>query len=166
MTKYLFCFIYLSLERGEARKKERARNIDVWEIKQLIASHLPQLGSWPATQECALTGNRTGDLSVHRLVLNPLSHTSQDQNMFNIIIFLLKKYICIRLYTFTWVFSTFTKCLLQASYEVNGSEHEICLSSWSWQASYGQQKLNQWPQLCSMLPHMKHFRVGRCELGR
>ena len=33
----------------------------------------PQLGTWPATQACALTGNRTGDL----LVINPLSHTSQ-----------------------------------------------------------------------------------------
>ena len=44
-------------------------------------SHLPhpQLGTWPATQACALTGNRTGDLFVHRLGLNPLSHTSQGQ---------------------------------------------------------------------------------------
>ena len=24
----------------------------------------PQLGTWPATRACALTGNRTGDLSV------------------------------------------------------------------------------------------------------
>ena len=37
----------------------------------------PQLGTWPATQACALTGNRTSDLSVCRLALNPLSHTSQ-----------------------------------------------------------------------------------------
>ena len=26
-------------------------------------SHTPHLGTWPATQPCALTGNRTGDLS-------------------------------------------------------------------------------------------------------
>ena len=31
----------------------------------------------PATLACALTGNQTGDLSVRRPVLNPLSHTSQ-----------------------------------------------------------------------------------------
>ena len=37
----------------------------------------PQLGTWPATQACALTGNQTGDPLVHRPVLNPLSHTSQ-----------------------------------------------------------------------------------------
>ena len=37
----------------------------------------PKLGTWPATQACVLTGNRTGDLLVHRLALHPLSHTSQ-----------------------------------------------------------------------------------------
>ena len=41
-----------------------------------LSTHL-QLGTWPATQACALTGNRTGDLLVTRLALNPLSHTSQ-----------------------------------------------------------------------------------------
>ena len=39
----------------------------------------PQPGSWPTTQACALTGNQTGDLSFHRTVLNPLSHTSQRE---------------------------------------------------------------------------------------
>ena len=42
----------------------------------LSLAHL-QLGMWPAIQACALTGNPTSDLSVHKLVLNPLSHTSQ-----------------------------------------------------------------------------------------
>ena len=37
----------------------------------------PPLGTWPATQACALTGNLTSDPLVHRLALNPLSHTSQ-----------------------------------------------------------------------------------------
>ena len=37
----------------------------------------PYWGTWPATQACALTGNRTGDPLVHRPVLNPPSHTSQ-----------------------------------------------------------------------------------------
>ena len=37
----------------------------------------PQLGTWPTTQACALTGNRTGDISVCRPALNPLRHTSQ-----------------------------------------------------------------------------------------
>ena len=42
-------------------------------------SQQPQPGTWPTTQACALTGNRTHDLPVCRLALNPLSHTSQGQ---------------------------------------------------------------------------------------
>ena len=42
-----------------------------------LALACPQLGTWPAALACALTGNRTCDPLVHRLVLNPLSHTSQ-----------------------------------------------------------------------------------------
>ena len=37
---------------------------------------MPQVGACPATQACALTGNRACDLSVQRLALSPLSHTS------------------------------------------------------------------------------------------
>ena len=52
-------------------EEERERNISVWLPLMLFL-----LGTWPTTQACALTGNRTGDLLVHRPVLNPLSHTS------------------------------------------------------------------------------------------
>ena len=65
-------FIYLFLDREEGRKKERERNINVW-----LPRRCPLLGTWPTTQACALTRNRTGDPLVHRLALNPLSHTSQ-----------------------------------------------------------------------------------------
>ena len=37
----------------------------------------PPLGTWPATQACTLTGNRTGDPLVGRPALSPLSHTSR-----------------------------------------------------------------------------------------
>ena len=53
------------------REKERERNID-----QLLLT-CPQLGTWPAAQACALTGDQTRNLLICRLVLNPLSHTSQ-----------------------------------------------------------------------------------------
>ena len=43
----------------------------------------PPLGTWPATQACALTGNQTGDTLVHRLVLNLLSHTSQGYFLYS-----------------------------------------------------------------------------------
>ena len=36
-----------------------------------------QLGTWPATQAHALTGNRTGKLSVCGTMPIPLSHTNQ-----------------------------------------------------------------------------------------
>ena len=42
----------------------------------------PLLGTWPATQACALTGDRTSDLLVSRPVLNPLSHTNQGKSLF------------------------------------------------------------------------------------
>ena len=37
----------------------------------------PPLGTWSETQVCALKGNHTSDPLVLRLVLNPLSYTSQ-----------------------------------------------------------------------------------------
>ena len=45
-------FIYLFLDRGEGREKERKRNINVW-----LPLACSLLGTWPATQACALTGN-------------------------------------------------------------------------------------------------------------
>ena len=68
---YLFIFF---LERGEGKEKEKERNINVW-----FTSHIPPMGTWPTTQACALTGNRTSDPLVHRPALSPhqVSHTSQ-----------------------------------------------------------------------------------------
>ena len=68
---FLKYFIYLFL-RGECREKEREGNINVW-----LPLTCPLLGTWPATQACAPTGNGTTHPLVHRLVLNPLSHNSQ-----------------------------------------------------------------------------------------
>ena len=74
---YLFKdFIYFFLERGEEKEKERERNINVW-----LSLTCPQLGTWPATQACALTGN---PLICRPTVLNPLSYTRQG----NLFIFL------------------------------------------------------------------------------
>ena len=69
LINFFKCF-YFFLERG--KEGERERKINVW-------SHFvrPLLRTWPATQACALTGNRTSDPLVHRLVLNPLTHSSQ-----------------------------------------------------------------------------------------
>ena len=49
----------------------------------------PLLGTWPATQACALTGNRTGNPLVHRPALNPLSYTSQGTFFKNCILLMM-----------------------------------------------------------------------------
>ena len=67
--------IYLLLESAEGREKERERNINVW-----LPLACPTGGTWPATQACALTGNRTSDPLVCRRELSLLSHTSQGKN--------------------------------------------------------------------------------------
>ena len=53
--------MYLFLERGEGREKEKQGNIDVLEIHQLVASHVPPTGdlacnpgmcpSWESNQQ-------------------------------------------------------------------------------------------------------------------
>ena len=67
-------FIYLFLDRGGGREKEKERNINVW-----LPLMWPLLETWPATQARALTGNQISDPLVHRPALNPLSHTSQGR---------------------------------------------------------------------------------------
>ena len=54
------------------REKAKERNINVW-----LPLKRPLLGTWPATQACALAGNQTRDPLVSRPVLRPRSHTNQ-----------------------------------------------------------------------------------------
>ena len=72
-----FCFYWGKREKGGER------NINVW-----LPLTCPQLGTQPATQACALTGNWTGNPSVCSPALNPLSHTSQGQIAFLFFCFL------------------------------------------------------------------------------
>ena len=93
--KKLKKIIYLFLESGEWRDKERERNINV-----CLSLMRPLLGTWPATRAFALTGNRTSDPLVHRPTLNPLSHTSQGWN-FHFLNFCLRmgeKHFCINFF--------------------------------------------------------------------
>ena len=53
MAIYFFKdFTYSFFREGEGREKERERNINVG-----LPLMRPLLGTWPETQECALTGN-------------------------------------------------------------------------------------------------------------
>ena len=64
-------FIYLFLDRGEGREKEEEKH------QCVVASHMLLPGD--PSRNPALTGNQTSNPLVHRLVLNPLSHTNQGQ---------------------------------------------------------------------------------------
>ena len=76
---FLAFLIFLFIFREGKGGSKGERSINVW---LPLTRHL--LGTWPETQACALTGNRTGDPLVHRPVLSPLSRTSQGQFfMFN-----------------------------------------------------------------------------------
>ena len=63
-------FIYF-FRGGEGREKERERNTDVRDLQ------VDRLGTEPAPQAQAVTGNQTGDLSLCRTMPNQLNHTGQ-----------------------------------------------------------------------------------------
>ena len=67
--KILFIF-----RDGGGKEKEREENINV-----CLPLEQPPPGTRPATQARALTQNRPSDPLLHRLALNPLSHTSQGR---------------------------------------------------------------------------------------
>ena len=80
MCVCIFKNIYLFLERGREGEREGEKH------QCVVASRMPpQVGTWPATQACALTRNRTGDPVVRRPALNPLSCTSQGMFAFLIV---------------------------------------------------------------------------------
>ena len=64
--------VFICFFRQGGREREREQNTNVW----LPLAH-PPLGTWPATQACALTGNQFSDPLACRPALSPLSHTSQ-----------------------------------------------------------------------------------------
>ena len=89
----IFLRFYLFISREKGKEKERERNISVW-----LPVTCPLLGTWPATQACALTGNQTRDVLIYRPALNPLSHTSQgsmsfEGNLFKQHLSLLNKFL-------------------------------------------------------------------------
>ena len=58
-------------------EKERERNINVW----FPLTH-PLLGTWPATQACALTGNQTRDPLDPKPAFTPTTPASTDYAIF------------------------------------------------------------------------------------
>ena len=72
ITSVFFKRFYLFVFRERGREGERKE-----EKHQCVIASGPKLGTCPATQACALTGNQTGDPLILRPLLNPLSYISQ-----------------------------------------------------------------------------------------
>ena len=102
-----FAYIYIHIFQkilfiyfGEGGKEGREENINCLPLA------CPQLGTWPATPACVLTRNRIS-LLVHRLVPNPLSHTSQNCVYIHflaetkILLIYLDKYLCLFIQTYS-----------------------------------------------------------------
>ena len=78
--------LFIYRERGKEGEREGAKHWCLREVLIGCLSHVPKLGTCPATQACALTGNQICNLLVCRWALNPLSHTSQLPGLYVIII--------------------------------------------------------------------------------
>ena len=88
--KNYFRFYLLLVEEKGGRKRSR-ETLMCESYIQLVASHKPPVwGTWPATQACALTGNWTSNILVHRPALDPLCHTAVADEGFLMLI--LRKY--------------------------------------------------------------------------
>ena len=77
---FFFNFIYLFLERGEGREKRERKSLIgcLWHALKGGAA-VRGWQTWPSTQACALTRNRTGVLLGLGMIRNPLSHTGQGR---------------------------------------------------------------------------------------
>ena len=100
-----FClrFYFITFkETGREGEREGERHINVW-----LPLACPPLGIWPATEACALTGNRTSSPLVLRLALNPLSHSSQRQ----LYVFLGEVSVQVLCTFFDWIFYLMLSCM-------------------------------------------------------
>ena len=77
LDHFLLAFLNSVLERGEGREREGEKHRCGRETALGCLSHISLPGSKPATQACALTGNRTGGLLLCRMMPKQRSHTSQ-----------------------------------------------------------------------------------------
>ena len=69
----IWCLVFLGCLSGRVGQQQKSPTAG------FVSLARPTLGTWPANQACALTGNQTGDPLVRRPALNSLSHTSQGR---------------------------------------------------------------------------------------
>ena len=71
-------------ERERERERERDRDRDR-DRERYQLSRTPQLGTWPGTQACALTGNPTGGPLVRRPALSPRATPARADVHFQVV---------------------------------------------------------------------------------
>ena len=69
-------FIYFQTGKRGRKRGRKTSTYKETSMACLLLAH-PQLGTWPETSACALTGNQTGDLLVCQIMPNLLSYNSQ-----------------------------------------------------------------------------------------
>ena len=82
MMSLFFKTFCLLIFREKRREEERKGNIDVRETFINCLSYVPQPGTEPTTQACALTRNQNGYISLCRTTPNQLNHTCQGYDEF------------------------------------------------------------------------------------
>ena len=98
-NSFLKDFIYFIFrQRGREGEREGEK------YQCVVASQVPPTGGLACNQACAVTGNQTCDSVVLRLVLSPLSHTSQG-SAFNSFEYILRSGIAGSYSNFTFRFS-------------------------------------------------------------
>ena len=81
LSLFLPSFLSFTERRREGEREGEKHQCVVASCTPPLPLAHPQLGTRPTTQACALTGNRTNNPLVRRLAFNPLSHTSQGQEV-------------------------------------------------------------------------------------
>ena len=69
-------YLFIFRERGRKGEREGEKH------QCVVVSQVPPTGDLACNPGMCLTGNRTSNYLVHRLALNPLSHTSQGWYFF------------------------------------------------------------------------------------
>ena len=83
-------FIYLLLERGEGREKERETNSNVLEIHWSVAAHMPPAGGLAGNPGTCLDQESTSNLSILRPAPNHWATPARSMNDF----LLLSRHLC------------------------------------------------------------------------
>ena len=97
----------------------------------------PQLGTWPKTQACALTGNRTGDPLVHRLTQSIEPHQPGIFKKLLLVCVWVCVYLLLLVFILHWIYSWAINFVSSVSSGISfssssGSDVHKVRTDWGW----------------------------------